>query len=148
MTDNILKLAQALHDELVKELTEAKKATAEANQSAAAARIIKNSLDAKGIELAEREKALKLCEDPVHAAENARQIKADNNAEAAKIESEKQDLAKQKKDFASEMIAGRNKLAEAQAETAAAKENFKKQEAICKEKEAKLDEIKKQIKGL
>jgi len=147
MKDLLIK-AQGLVDALNTELAEAKQKTAEANQLSASARILKNSLDAQAAELADRERSLDNLEKPIKEANEARRIKTENAALATKVEEGKYDLDRNRKAFATYKADQEQLIAQAKMEAASAKENFKKQEAICKEKEAKLDEIKKQIKGL
>ena len=145
MLETLINDAQSLNRSLQIALKDAQTANAEANQLAASARIHKNKLDAKEIELNERERSLKQCEDPIHAAANAREIKSENKALAAQIEEEKQDLAKQKREFAADMAKQRTDLKLAQDEVANTRENFKKQAEALKEKENKFEAKLKEL---
>jgi len=139
MKDLLIK-AQGLVDDLNRELSEAKQANAEANQAAASARILKNSLDAQSIELADREISLAQGEKPIKAAVEARRISGENVLLSGKIEESRQDLENKKREFAADIAKQRADLKLEQDEVANTRANFKVQADALKDKEKKLEE--------
>jgi len=144
MKDLLIK-AQGLVDDLNTEVQSAKEKNAEANQLAASARIQKNKLDAKEIDISNREREVAAGEKPGKSVAEASRIKAENAVLATKIEESKQDFERKKKDFTVEVARERAELNKAQAELNNTRENFKIQAEALAEKEKKLETKLKEL---
>jgi len=144
MKDLLIK-AQGLVDDLNSELAQAREKTAEANQTSAAARIVKNQLDVKLLDVEKREQALASSEKPGKQLEEASRIKAENAKLATEVYEAKDKLEKERSSFRSEMAAAKASIKKDQEELANTRENFRvKADALgAREKkfEAKLKEL-------
>jgi len=147
--EKLLKKAQELVVELGEEVSSAKKATAEANQTAADVRIKKKALDEKVADVKAREEAVAQSEGPIKAAEEARRIKTENAKEALLLEEKRANVANAQKSFRREQGIVRGELAKQEASNNAERDENRKIREDLKEREAKMEEniLKKLAKG-
>jgi hypothetical protein len=141
--EKLLEQAQQLVKSLQIELSEVKNKNAEANRISAEARIIKGKIEAIKIDLDGREAELAQGEGPVKAAHEARRIQQENAALSTKIEEEKADLERQKKDFRVESSLKKAELNKQAEENEGARINFRDSAAaLKKEKDAFSQKLK------
>ena len=141
----LLKQAQDLVDDLIYEVAQAKEKNAEANQAAAAARILKNSLESKLAYAEKRELELDNLEKPIKAAEEARRLKEENAKLATEIYKAEADLEKFKAAFRSEMAEAKSSLKKGQDELANTRENFRAKADALAEREDKFNAKLKEL---
>lgn len=152
MLENLIKQAQDLVASLNKELDEARKRNAEANQMAASSRIEKNRLSTLEIDIKKREEALEQGERPVKAAEEARRIQSENAALSMKLNEERSEFEDKKREFGKYEAQQRQELNKRLEEADRLREELKAlrdefKEKVAKAKEIALEEIKNKIGG-
>jgi hypothetical protein len=148
--EKLLEQAQKLNKDLQEELSNAKKATAEANRSAADNRIFKGKLESLQVELDARENAVKNIEDILQRVDEAKRIETANKEQALALNQAKADFEKAKEDFRKEANATRSEIAKAKAENESERAGLRQTRDALKEKEATMrdrliEELKKKL---